>query len=120
MTETMTWTVPCVTCGVVFFIFAVIFAVFKEKATPLISGFNTLSREEQAKYDRAAMARDYRNMFLLWAAVMLTGALFCLRFGLPAFCVTFAVWILTTRSKIHFSVEKAFGKYKLDQDRKDF
>ena len=46
MTETMTWTVPCVTCGVVFFVFAVIFAVLKEKATPLISGFNTLSREE--------------------------------------------------------------------------
>ena len=78
MMKTMTWTVPCLTCGVIFLV------------------------------------------FLLWAAVMLTGALFCLHFGLSAFCVTFAVWILTTRGKIHLSTEKAFGKYKLDQDRKDF
>lgn len=118
--ETLTWTIPCVTGGVIFLIFAILFAVLKEKATPMIGGFGSLSREEQAKYDRTAIARDYRNMFLLWAAIMLTGSLFCLRFGLPAFCVTVAVWILTTRTKIHFSVEKAFGKYKLDQDRKDF
>ena len=118
--EILTWTAPCVTCGVVFFIFAVLFAVLKEKAVPLISGFNSLSREEQKKYDRTALARDYRNMFALWAFVMLAGALFCLRFGLPAFCVTIAVWILTARNKIHFSFEKAFGKYRLDQDRKDF
>lgn len=120
MTKAMTWTVPCLTCGVVFLVFAVLFAVLKEKATPMIGGFGSLSKEEQAQYDRAAMARDYCNMFLLWAAVMLTGALFCLHFGLSAFCVTFAVWILTTRGKIHLSTEKAFGKYKLDQDRKDF
>ena len=94
--------------------------MFKEKATPLISGFNMLSREEQARYDRAALTRDYRNMFALWAAVMLTGALFCLRFGLPVFGITCAVWLLTTHNKIHISFEKAFGKYRLDQDRKDF
>ncbi len=119
MMENMSWAIPCATSGVVFLIFAVLFAVLKEKATPMIGGFGSLSKEEQAKYDRTAMACDYRNTFLLWSVVMLTGALFCIHFGLPAFCVTFAVWILTTRKKIHFSAEKAFGKYKLDQDRKD-
>ena len=47
----MTWTVPCLTCGVVFLVFAVLFAVLKEKATPMIGGFGSLSKEEQAQYD---------------------------------------------------------------------
>ena len=44
--------VPC------FAVLALVFAVFKEKSAKLISGFNTLPKWKQEKYDRKGMAKD--------------------------------------------------------------
>ena len=57
--------VPC------FAVLALVFAVFKEKSVKLISGFNTLPKWKQEKYDRKRMAKDYRNHFALWSVIML-------------------------------------------------
>lgn len=51
-------------CGVLvitFSIIGVLFAIFKEKAAKFVSGFNLLSKEEQALYDKAYLSRDIRN-----------------------------------------------------------
>ena len=43
-------------CGVLvipFVIIGVLFAIFKEKATKFVSGFNSLPKEEKALYDKA-------------------------------------------------------------------
>lgn len=47
-------------CGVLvipFAIIGVLFAIFKEKSAKLVSGFNSFSKEEQALYDKARIAR---------------------------------------------------------------
>ena len=43
--------VPC------FAVLALVFAVFKEKSVKLISGFNTLPKWKQGKYDRKGWQR---------------------------------------------------------------
>lgn len=46
---------------ILFVIIGVLFAVLKEKAAQFVSGFNLLSKEEQALYDKAYISRDIRN-----------------------------------------------------------
>ena len=56
-------------CGMLSFIFillAIIFAILKSKASVLISGFNSKSKEERSLYDEEKMCRDQRNAFLIW------------------------------------------------------
>lgn len=45
-------TIICLLLAVVFGMISMIFALLKEKGAMLISGFNTLSKEEQANYDQ--------------------------------------------------------------------
>lgn len=64
-------------CGVLvipFLVIGVLFAIFKEKAAKFVSGFNSLSKEEQALYDKAYLSRDVRNQCFAWSAIMLIGA----------------------------------------------
>ena len=65
-------------CGVLvfpFLIMGVLFAIFKERAAKFVSGFNSLSREEQALYDKAKISRDIRNQCFTWSAIMFVGAI---------------------------------------------
>lgn len=64
----------CALSGLLFLLFALIFTVLKEKAAILISGFNTLPKQERALYDKEKMSRDQRNAFLIWAVIMGLGA----------------------------------------------
>ena len=53
-------------CGVLvipFVIIGVLFAIFKEKATKFVSGFNSLPKEEKALYDKAHISRDIKSSF---------------------------------------------------------
>lgn len=45
-----------------FLIIGVLFAIFKEKATKFVSGFNSFSKEEQALYDKAYISRDKKSV----------------------------------------------------------
>ena len=49
--------------GAVFLVIAALFFQRKEKACNLIAGFNAMTEKEQARYDRAAIARDYGRLF---------------------------------------------------------
>ena len=46
---------------ILFVIIGVLFAGLKEKAAQFVSGFNLLSKEEQALYDKAYISHDIRN-----------------------------------------------------------
>ena len=50
----------CIILVILFLIIGVLFAIFKEKATKFVSGFNSFSKEEQALYDKAHISRDIK------------------------------------------------------------
>ena len=77
-----------------FVIIGVLFAIFKEKATKFVSGFNSFSKEEQAMYDKAQISRDIRNQCFIWTVIMLAGAtLSC--FLTPYMAIpTYIIWLV--------------------------
>ena len=107
------WMASLAMLGGVFLVFGVLFAALKERSMGLISGFNMLTPEEQAGYDRKAIARDFSRMFFTWALVLLIGAALAWFFGWIPAVIALAVWVALLIPEMHLSVEKAFGKYKL-------
>ena len=61
----------CIILVIPFVIIGVLFAIFKEKATKFVSGFNSFSKEEQAMYDKAQISRDIRNQCFIWTVIMI-------------------------------------------------
>ncbi len=102
----------CIVSSLLFCLFALIFTFLKGKSAMLISGFNTLSKEQRASYDKEKMCKDQRNTFLLWSVILGTGAIlsyFISEYAAPA---AFAVWLVVFFKDVHLDEEKAFGKYK--------
>lgn len=59
-------------CGIMapcFVIISLVFAIGKEKSAILISGFNSLPKQQRDQYDQAKMAADMRNSTALWALI---------------------------------------------------
>ena len=84
----------CIILVIPFVIIGVLFAIFKEKATKFVSGFNSFSKEEQAMYDKAQISRDIRNQCFIWTVIMLAGAtLSC--FLTPYMAIpTYIIWLV--------------------------
>ena len=101
----------CIVMVPVFWIFALVFGVLKERAAKLLSGFNTLPEYEQEQYDKVWMARDERNNFLLWGGIMFAGAVGSLVWpyaAVPAYCL----WLILFFKGVRLDARKAFQKYK--------
>lgn len=102
----------CISAGVGFAVIGLLFAIFKEKSAKLVSGFNTIPRQEQDLYDKAYIARDMRNSCFLWTAVMLAGAVGS-QFVSGYFAVAaYIVWIILFFRDVHLDARKAFEKYR--------
>lgn len=103
-------------CGVLvipFGIMGILFAIFKEKAAKFVTGFNSLSKEEQALYDKAYIARDIRNQCFIWSAIMLIGAILSY-FVTPYMAIlAFVIWLFLFFKDVHWDNHKAFEKYLL-------
>lgn len=99
--------VPC------FFMIGLIFAILKEKSEKFVSGFNSLSKEEQERYDKAYIARNIRNSCFLWAGIMLIGAIVSYLFTSYLAIVAYIVWGILFFKDVHFDTKKAFEKYLL-------
>lgn len=101
-------------CGVLVIPFALVgalFGIFKEKAAVFVSGFNTLPKKEQARYDRAGISRNVRNQCLLWSAIMLAGAALSY-FVTPYMAIpAFAIWLVLFFRDVHLDARRAFEKY---------
>lgn len=104
----------CIILVIPFVIIGVLFAIFKEKATKFVSGFNSFSKEEQTMYDKAQISRDIRNQCFIWTVIMLAGAtLSCLLTPYMAI-PTYIIWLVLFFREVHFDNHKAFKKYLLE------
>ena len=55
--------IVCICCCLLFLIFALIFTILKDKSAILISGFNSMSKDQRKMYDQKKMSKDQRNAF---------------------------------------------------------
>lgn len=104
-----------IVCGVsclICLLFALIFTVLKGKAAILISGFNTLPKQERDLYDKKSMSRDQRNTFLIWYVILGIGAVLSYFVSKYMAIAAFAVWLLVFFKDVHLDEEKTFGKYR--------
>ena len=103
----------CSILGVLFLIMSVLFAVLKEKGAQLISGFNTLSKEEQDLYDKTRISKDMQHQCFIWAMIMFIGALLSYLITSYMAIPVCIVWMIMFFKEVHFDVDKAFEKYLL-------
>lgn len=105
--------ITCALLACIFFILSAIFALLKEKGAILISGFNTLPKEEQLKYNRLKMSTDMRNSFFLWFLLFAVGGVLSYFVSTNFAVIAFILWLILFFKEVHFDTEKAFDKYKL-------
>ena len=67
-------TVACAALGVLFCLLGGGFFLAGPKAALFVSGFGALPPSERARYDTAALSRDYARRFLGWGILLLAGA----------------------------------------------
>lgn len=103
----------CLVMGGLFLIFAITFALLKENGAMLISGFNTLPKQEREKYNQLKMSKDLRRSFLIWSAVFAIGAILSYFISSYIALASFIVWLILFFKDVHIDTEKAFGKYRL-------
>lgn len=105
-------TIICLIPAVSFGIISIIFVLLKEKGAILISGFNTISKEERERYDKKKMSIDMRNSLFLWSIILFSGAI--LAYFVSDYCAIIAIviWLIIFFKDVHINSEKAFGKYK--------
>jgi hypothetical protein len=108
--------IGCIMCGILcifFLLSALLFAILKEKGAILISGFNTLPKEERELYDKTKMSKDQRNAFIMWAVILGVGAILSYFVTQYIAIIAFIVWLVVFFKDVHSDTEKAFGKYKI-------
>jgi hypothetical protein len=105
--------IVCLVMGGLFSLFAIIFALLKEKGAMLISGFNTLPKEERENYNKIKMSKDMRHSFLIWSAVFAIGAILSYVISSYIAIASLIVWLILFFKDVHIDTEKAFGKYRL-------
>ncbi|MDF2591771.1 MAG: hypothetical protein K0S75_1237 [Clostridia bacterium] len=71
-------------------IFGLILRLFK--AVNLISGYNTATAEERAKYDEEALSKFVGNMFIYSAVILFVGGTLSLAFAIPDY-LTGVSWV---------------------------
>lgn len=105
-------TIACLVMVVIFLIMVVIFVLLKDKGVMLISGFNTLPKEERDHYNKEKMSTDQRNRFLLWTLIFIAGALLSYLISAYIAIIAFVVWLILFFKEVHFDTDKAFEQYK--------
>lgn len=103
----------CIILVPFFVIIALVFYIGKEKATCLLAGFNNLPKQERLLYDRARIARDNAKDFLIWAVVMLSGAVGSWLISEYAASLAYLVWLVLLFKDMHLDARKAYEKYLL-------
>lgn len=102
-------------CFILSWIFATLglgFAMLKDRGAMLVSGFNSMPKEEREKYDQAAIARSMRNSCLLWALILLVGAFLSLInswFSL----IAIVLWAILFFRQVFSDSKKGFARYRL-------
>lgn len=107
----LTGVVACLIMAIIFAVTGLVFATGKEKAAILVSGFNSLSKEERQSYDTARISKDMRNQCWTWAVVLSCGAF--LTYYVSPFMAAGAMilWLCLFFKEVHLDVYTAFEKY---------
>ena len=109
-----TWAAMSGGMSVFFWGMALLFAVLKGKAAILISGFNTMPKEQRGQYDRERMSKDQRNAFILWALILGIGSVLSVLVSSRNVAIAaIIIWFVVFFRDVHLDEEKAFGKYKM-------
>jgi len=111
--EKYIWTIICLLLMSIFLLLGLIFALLKEKACILISGYNFKTAEERKDYDEKRLSRDMCHFFLICSGILLIGGVASYFWGSVCFWITLAVWLIYFFKNVHMDDEKAFGKYRL-------
>ncbi len=106
-------TILCLMLGGIILLFGILFAILKGKGAILISGFNSLSKEERAKYDQVAMSKDVRNNCFIWFAIFLIGAILSHFVWSYSAIVNGVIWLILFIKDVHLDIKTAFDKYRL-------
>ena len=104
--------VACALVIPVFLVVGIVFALLKERAAMLVSGFNTLPEHERSQYDAAAIAKDMRNSCFLWALIMAVGCLLSWLLTPYMAIVAYAVWLVLLLKDVRMEPSKAFEKHR--------
>ena len=105
----------CLILAVSLCILSSIFALLKEKSTILISGFNSMSKDEREKYDKKKMSIDMRNSLFIWAIILFLGAISSYYISKYCAIISIIIWLIIFFKDVHMDSEKAFSKYKKSQ-----
>lgn len=108
-----TGVISCIIFGGLFLVMTILFTLLKEKAAVLISGFNSIPKEERKNYNQQKMSKDMRNSFILWSIIFFVGALMSFLVSTYVAIISFVVWLILFFKDVHVDMEKAFGKYRL-------
>ncbi len=106
-------TITCIIMAGFFLILAIIFALLKGKGALLISGFNTLPKEQREKYDKLKMSKDMRNSLFVWCVIFVVGGVLSYCISQYITVISFVIWLILFFREVNFDTEKAFEKYKL-------
>ena len=101
----------CICVAVPFAVMGILFAILKDRSAKLVSGFNSLPKDEQKLYDKAYIARDMRNSCLIWAGVLIIGALFSLFITQYSAIVAYIIFFILFFKQFHLDTHKAFEKH---------
>lgn len=108
--------VGAITCAIMagFFIaLAIVFAILKGKSAILISGFNTVPKEEREKYNTLKMSVDIRNALFVWSVVFAVGGVLSYLFSDYIAILALIIWARLFVKEVHLDPEKAFEKYRV-------
>ncbi len=109
------WIFGCLSLAAVFFGCAILFAVKKEKGADYVTGFNTLTESQKARYDRAAISRHYLSFMRLLGEISLLCAALAHWIGWWALAANIALTLARCAPEIHIDWEKAFEKYLINK-----
>ena len=104
--------ITCLILAVILSILSSIFALLKEKSAILISGFNSISKDEREKYDKKKMCIDMRNSFFIWAIILFLGAMSSYYISKYCAIISIVIWLSIFFKDFYIDSEKAFEKYR--------
>ena len=94
-------------------VFGIAFFLLKGRAALFVSGFNSLPKNEQERYDREALARDMGKSCFVWSLVMAAGCALS-RFLSPyAAIAAFVVSLVLLFKDVRQDASKALEANKL-------
>lgn len=105
----------CYVMAMIFYIISMIFVIKKEKAAILISGFNSLPKEERKNYDTARMVLDMRANTQVWATLFLFGGVITYSVSQWLTIAVFAIWLYLFFKQVKLDAHKAFEKYRINK-----